>query len=117
LLTFETVKRTSLYKIIVPILLSFIMVVLVAQQIRFVLAMDSYAFQNVSEDGDSDEDTDENTSSSEFFKLIEQDKCLLASDFTMQSLTARSKSYSARRQFVSIESVIGAIDAPPPEKV
>ena len=116
MITFEIVKLFSLNKVLVPFLLSFIMVVLVSQQIRFVLSMDRYAVENVSDDSDADEDADENAGSLDFFKLIEQDKCLLESDFSMSCLAARLKSYSSRNHFISIESVVGAIDAPPPEQ-
>ncbi len=89
---------------------------MVGQQIRFVyLNVDSYLYENISEDCSEDEDADE-SNSLEFFKLIEQDKCLLDNTFLLTAISARFKSYSNRTDSISIKSVVGAIDAPPPEQ-
>lgn len=69
----------------------------------------------MSEDSSEDDDADE-SNSLEFFKFIEQDKCLMDDTFKMNAWIARFKSYSFSSDFISIESVVGAIDAPPPEQ-
>jgi len=99
----------------VPLLLSFILMVMMEQQLRYLLlSVGTLSSVHLSSEA-ADEDSDENTDDTDVFKLYEQDKCLLQIDFTINKGENRLKSYHSTFKFVSIESIVGAIDAPPPE--
>lgn len=99
----------------VPLLLSFILMVIVGQQFRaLLLSTGTISCIHLGEEA-ADEDSDEDTDHSDVLKLYEQDKCFLQIDFTLSKGETRLKTYCSTFKFISIESIVGAIDAPPPE--
>ncbi len=107
-------RNQVIAKIIVPFLLSFLFVVMVSQQLCYVLTnTDTFAMEDMR--NANDEDSDDNAESFDFFKLLEQDKSLHSQDLTTHQVAVRSKAYAQNIIFVLIESVTGVIDAPPPE--